>query len=71
METKNETKKENLKPKSKVNWGPIATDLGFMVCRGLITGFSMQAGIMIYDKTFGRRENNLVLINSRKEAISA
>lgn len=72
METKTDSKKENsTKAKAKTDWKPLATEMGIVVLRGLITGFTMQAGIMIFDKSFGRKSNNLLLIEGGKKAVSA
>ncbi len=71
MELKNESKKETAKRKSKEDWKPLAAEMGIVVLRGLITGFTVQAGIMIFNKSFGGRHNSLMLIDGGKKTISA
>lgn len=68
MEPKVESKTS--KPKSKQNWKPLAAEIGVVVLRGLATGISMQAGIMIFNKSLGNT-NNLLLINGGKKSMSA
>lgn len=69
METN--VKPKVLKVRSKQDWKPLATEMGVLVLRGLITGFTMQAGIMIFNKSFIRNTNNLLLIDGGKKTINA
>ena len=71
MKAQTESKKEELQTDGKINWKPIVAELGVVVLRGLITGFTMQAGIMIFNKSLGRNTNNLLLIEGGKKTMSA
>lgn len=71
MEAKADQKKETSRAKTKINWKPIAAEMGVVVLRGLITGFTMQAGIMIFNKSIGKNTNNLLLIEGGRKTMSA
>lgn len=66
MEVKSESKKENSKSKSKQEWKPLAVQMGSLILHGLISGFSIQAGVFLFDKTFKRNSHNLLLLEGGK-----
>jgi hypothetical protein len=70
MSPKIESKSETSKVKRKTNWKPLLKELSVLALRGVISGMAMQTGIMVFNKSFGRT-NNLLLINGGKKSISA